>query len=604
MKVVTPLALLVVGSIALRTALGFATPAPTIFPDELVYTELSRRLALSGALPPWSFGPLYPLLIAPVFALVHDASDAYLVVKLVNGVLMSSAAIPAYLLGRRLLSTRGAIFFAATTLLIPSLVYSTKVMTESAAYPLFLWSALSMLRAVEAPTRGRQLQALAVIVTAAAVRPQMIVLVFAFLTAVVFWALMETDAPARSALVSSFHRHRPSLVSLGALGALAVLGLAAGALSGHAPSLQRGDVSPSHLDLLAVPRLFLYHVAELDFAAGVIPFVCLALLVRDVRRLPRRVRLYVVTASSICAWILLLVAAYATQPLPETRIYERYTFYLIPLLVLALLVWIEQGLVRRAGAWLVIAPATALPLAIPLDSLRDNGSGVLTSALGLLPLRLLLLGFDSTLPVYGILGVALAALGVLVARTTSTGGGWLRLTLITYLFVVGLAVTTTQVALGTRSSDLGAGRPAATWIDDRVGATAEVAAIWSGTRDGGWHSGYPIWNAAFFNRSVGRIYTLRSDFGLLAGTQLSLEGGLATAGGRPVTPAYVLADPLTIVTGTPIAHDSNTGMTLYRIRGPLHVRIVRVRCAGRAAAALKAPEPRSRPRPAAIPSRR
>ena len=51
-----------------------ATAAPSIFPDELIYTDLARSFAASGhfsvggaAFSAWSYGPFYPILIAPLF---------------------------------------------------------------------------------------------------------------------------------------------------------------------------------------------------------------------------------------------------------------------------------------------------------------------------------------------------------------------------------------------------------------------------------------------------------------------------------------------------------------------------------------------------------
>ena len=205
-------ALWLTGLILLSTGLRFlaarVTPAPSIFPDELIYFDLARSLAAAGELTvlgapfaPWTYGVLYPLLLAPVVAIAGDAEAAYIAIKLVNCVLVSLAAVPAYLLARRFVPERRAILFSAVCLALPSLVYTTKVMTESLALPVFLLTVLGLQRAVERPTTGRQLAALALLAVAGLTRMQMVVLVPAYVGAVVASAFLAAGAaPPREAL--------------------------------------------------------------------------------------------------------------------------------------------------------------------------------------------------------------------------------------------------------------------------------------------------------------------------------------------------------------------------------------------------------------------
>lgn len=139
------LAAIVSLSTIFRFALARSSPTPWIMPDEFIYAELSRSLAdlghfsVNGAgMAVWSYGPLYPILLAPAWLLTKSASQAYAVIQLINSLLMSSAAVFAYLIGRRVLDKRLAFFLAVLTVLVPSMVYSSKAMTESLAYPVFL----------------------------------------------------------------------------------------------------------------------------------------------------------------------------------------------------------------------------------------------------------------------------------------------------------------------------------------------------------------------------------------------------------------------------------------------------------------------------------
>jgi hypothetical protein len=298
------------------------------------------------------------------------------------------------------------------------------------------------------------------------------------------------------------------------------------------------------------------------------------LLILTVRRLSALHRTFVVTAASIGAWMMLLVALYASQPLPHSRIYERYTFYVIPLLVLGLLVWVERGRPLPGRARLIVAAGAALPLAIPFrEFLAPHESTVATSTVSLVPWALARLAFGSILPVYIGTAVFLFCCWLLFVSDTPRAPRRLLLAPIVYFLVVGLVVTVVHLALASRAARLGVGHPTASWIDRRVGSGAHVAAVWSGTARGGWHSGYPIWEAAFFNRSLRTVYTVRGSFGLWAATPLRLQGTLALADGEPVRPAYVLADPRTKVVGQVLGRDASTGMTLYQVRGPLRVRV-------------------------------
>ena len=80
---------------------------PFIMVDELIYSELAKSFAVG---PPLlrprhcrvrGYGAVYPILIAPAYAAFDRIPDAYAAVKTINSLVMSLAAIPAYLLARR-----------------------------------------------------------------------------------------------------------------------------------------------------------------------------------------------------------------------------------------------------------------------------------------------------------------------------------------------------------------------------------------------------------------------------------------------------------------------------------------------------------------------
>ena len=107
-----PTWLLVGGLFALsfvyRFVYAMRDPAPWIFHDELVYSELAKsfgetgHFAMRGVPGTGGFAVLYPVLISPAYALFDRIPDAYDGVRAINCVLMSATVVPVYLIARRL----------------------------------------------------------------------------------------------------------------------------------------------------------------------------------------------------------------------------------------------------------------------------------------------------------------------------------------------------------------------------------------------------------------------------------------------------------------------------------------------------------------------
>src|SRR5262249_23610459 len=137
------LAAIVVASAAARIALAHRIVAPWIMIDEIVYSELAKSFAAHGAflvrnVPSHGYGFVYPVLVAPAWRIFASAPYAYAAAKAINAVVMSLAAIPAYLIARRLLRPPLALGVALLTVLVPSMLYTGTLMTENAFYPIFL----------------------------------------------------------------------------------------------------------------------------------------------------------------------------------------------------------------------------------------------------------------------------------------------------------------------------------------------------------------------------------------------------------------------------------------------------------------------------------
>lgn len=178
----------VVMAFAIYATLALATAMPRVFPDELAYFDAADSLAAGNGFEargePYGFALLYPLMLAPFLA-AFDREVAYELAKCLNALLFALAAVPVYLVARRLLTPWPSVAVAAFSIAIPSAMYVTVVMTESLAYLVFAGALLAILRGVERPTTQRQLIALGAILLAYLARPQFLILYGAFLLALV-----------------------------------------------------------------------------------------------------------------------------------------------------------------------------------------------------------------------------------------------------------------------------------------------------------------------------------------------------------------------------------------------------------------------------------
>src|SRR3954470_5301277 len=146
------IAMLVLVSAALRFWAGTRVPTPWITPDEETYALLGRSLWSSGSFEILGQKEHFYSLIAPALAgaplRLHDLGTGYTLLKGVQALTMSLAAVPVYLWTRTLASRGAALVAAALTLAIPGLAYSGLVMTEVAFYPLAALAAWAMARAL------------------------------------------------------------------------------------------------------------------------------------------------------------------------------------------------------------------------------------------------------------------------------------------------------------------------------------------------------------------------------------------------------------------------------------------------------------------------
>jgi hypothetical protein len=583
------IAALVVCSAAVRTELARRHPAPWIFDDELIYWRLSVNFADTGRFfvrnvpGRLGYGPGYPVLIAPASLVFHELAHAYAAAKAMNSLFMSLAAVPAFLLARRLVGSGLAVLAAVFAVALPSLEYTGTIMTENAFYPAFLLCALAFARMLERPSPLRQLLALASIVPAFLIRAQAGVLVPALVTAVVI--LVLADAFAERERLSA----RPLLRRLDAfrvmwlaLGAAAVILVAVQMSRGKSLGGVLGGydyVTSSNYTIPGVTHWFVYQLGELDLYLGVVPFaalivVCASALSPNERSRPLKV--FAAVSVPLIIWITLSAAAYSSL-LPSTnggvgRIEERDAFYVAPLFLIALIVWAERGLPRRWPTAAVAATvAAALPGTLPLVQLVNLSA--LSDTLAFIPLaRAVLRGTIPTanLSLVVVIGALIGA-GVFLLLPR-------RMALLAPLSVLAyLIVWQTFVERQMRETSVGVLAQSVTvqrdWIDEHVGDRSHVVAIWTGNANR-----LSIPENEFFNRSVKNVYSLNGPPPLsqrMPEWPLSVDEGtgrLVIPPNAPLHTSYVLTDASIVPIGHIVASDQAAGMTLYRVADPVRLR--------------------------------
>jgi hypothetical protein len=587
---------IVVVSAGVRLAIALKTPAPWISPDEWKSAELARSLIQSGDLRVWdtdwpalTAGPLYAALISPAYML--GTENAYLVIKAINAGLMSLAAVPAYYLARRIMAREAALFAALLALLVPAMVYTTKVMTENLAYPLFLATVLAIVRALEQPSLARQAVVLGLMPVIFLTRAELIVMLPIYVASVGLATFLDTRAEAGKTEAPSLFRRLSAyratwFALLGSLGLFVAVLLVAG--SSPAGLLGAYDSLPTRIRLTAAPKWLLYQVAEIDLASGVIPFAAfgvITVLVLRRQMVDRSVRLFVATSLAAFVCFMTVAGVYETLDRPSPHLFERYVFYVMPLFFVAFVLWIESGSPRPRGWTPIIAGiAGLLPALIPYTTVLNGREwGVSSSTPSLVPWALLrlILGTDWILVAAIValcVGFALIFLGI-PSRKASV----LKMTVVASLWLVTLVV----VAANTAVANMAAGLtdPRRDWIDRAIGPDAYVGALWASVETRDQNAPYSILEAQFFNKSVRAVYELGEPLrpGLPGRPVVERAGVLVLSDGATAGDdlglRYLVADPALGVGGTEIAHSTKSHLVLYRISGPL--RIDRMSIAGR-----------------------
>jgi glycosyltransferase involved in cell wall biosynthesis len=570
------LAALVVVSAVGRYLLSRRVVAPWIMVDELIYSELAKSFAATGHFllrgqHHGGYGIVYPTVIAPAWKLFSSPIAAYAAAKTIGSIAMSLAAVPAYFIARRVLAPVPSLAAAVLVVAVPSMVYTGTLMTETVFYPLFLCVALALVLALERPTPPRQLALLGICLLAFLTRAQAVALVPAVATAPLLLAVV--DGRRRSAL-------RSFRLLYGILAAAVVAVLAIQPLRGRSPYDVFGSYSitgHTHYGIGSVLRWLAYHVAELDLYLGILPFAALVTLAFTVRGLDRPARVFVVASVALTSWLVLEVAVFASAVPVPPRIEERNMFYVAPLFLIALLLWIERGMPRAGRAAVASAVvAVALSGVLPYEQLINSAAAGQADPdeLALTPLWWLK---DEVISGSEIALVVVAAAAMLGCAFLFLSARWAYV--LPALVLAWFVFTQERLELfhhGFPKASVnvlyaGITNPHRDWIDRAVGRDARVAFVWSGENHN--FRTAQLWENEFFNRSVGRVYDLSgaSPGGLPETPVTQKADGTLVADGAPVQTRYAVTDVNNPLAGSVVARDKRKGLVLVRPRGPLRI---------------------------------
>ena len=350
---------IVVASFCGRLIAAAGRPVPHYLPDEYIYPSLARSFAEHGRPLIRGVGVHFPALLdplvtAPVWLVTHDPVRAYGITQGLHAVFVSLAAIPAYLLAKRLgVASWLAVAVAALAVAVPDGVYASSMLADPLAYPLVLASIYLGVCLVERSTLGLQVAFALASALAVLARVQYAVVPLAVLGAELVADRFRVLVSLRRTWLALVLLAAPPAVLLAALGSQRVLGVY------------------SHGDHALHPGSLVHWVAReamlLAYASGwvLVPGALAALALSLVRPIRRAELAFAVTTVLLGAALLLEAAQIADTD--SQRFQERYLFALVPLLAVAFGLYVKRGLPWRVPVGLCSAALLLLAARVPLS---------------------------------------------------------------------------------------------------------------------------------------------------------------------------------------------------------------------------------------------
>jgi hypothetical protein len=571
------LALIAVVVVAAGVYAGAAqlVSTPRVHPDEHIYGQAGASLAEGNGLTirgeEYGLGPVYPVILATALTFGGDRETGYHLSKVANGILFALAAIPIYLVARRLLRPWWSVGVAAFSVAIPSSMYASVVMTESVSYLVYSLAVYAIVLALERPTLLRQATVLTAVALAYATRAQFAVLFGAFVASLaVVWALAPEREPLRARL-------RRLWFTLGAVAFGGVAVLVRAVATGSSPLGDYGVLFRGY-DPLAIARWGAYHLADLEIYLAVIPLavspIVVAMLWRRGREGSTRAAAFLAAFLLINGGMLFVTAAFASTEFGFDRLHDRNIFYLAPLWLIVLAIWLADGLPRPLVATAVgAALSIALPLFLPFRHIAgDVGVDVVPSALWA-RLREIL---DGEEPLSGRRALAAVVVLLVVAAVALPRRFRWALPAVVLLSFAVTSVLAWERLIDAPENGVFADGRARPWVDDGLPEGASVTKLYLVTSECpasalAWHS---LYLTEFFNEKVDRAAYIGESVpdGLpIQRVDVAADGRLLTASSDTLAPEYVYTQPGIELAGEQVAAGTAADMVLWKVDAPLRI---------------------------------
>jgi hypothetical protein len=515
-----------------------------ILPDEGVYAQRALTFWRDGRLPAVSgdgsgYSILYPLVAGFPFAATGLAS-ALAWIKVLQSLLVSLAAVPVFLYGRRLMRPGWALAAAALAAASPLLLYSGLLMTETLSYPLLAWALLQTARAVATRRHRDQLLALVLIAAGVLTRTQAIALVPVFALAVLLDLALGGDR-------RRLQRFAPiaAICVAGAAALVARPGLVGSystAISGGYPVVRSIELSLEHLGLAVL-------------STGILPAAALLLLAVECARgrlADPGARAFVSVTLAALVVLPLQVGTFAARFAPH--LLERDLAALPPLLLLALALWLDRGAPRPLVAVVAVALGiAALLLLVPWNHL--TGPDALPDSFSLALLRRASSPADA---------VAVAVPVALLALLAIPRRARIVLPALVLGALVAASVTASNTVAGlvrAQQADVVGSPP--DWIDRA--ATGPVAYLYDA--EAYWNV---VWQERFWNRRIDRVLATAPH--KVPGPMPQTVFRIPPSGFLPTSDRWVVASDTHQLDGDAVAHLAQTGLdvtglTLWHVDG-------------------------------------
>jgi hypothetical protein len=571
------LAAVVVIAFAAYALLARSIDAPRAFSDELLYMEVGGAIA-DGDGPSirgeeYQHARLYAYLLGALQWVVPDRVEAYEAAKLLNALLVALVAVPIYLLARRLLPPWPSVAAAGLAVAIPSAVYVSLVMTESVGYLAFAWALLAIVLALERPTTFRQIAALGAILVAAAARTEFIALFGAYVLGlgIVLLTLPGRPPPPLRLLRSLLPTVVATLAGVAAFVVIPIVQRAPpSSLGGYSTLWRRYDVTD-------VTHWLVYHLANLELYVAVVPLavapIVLVGLYRKARAGSERHAAFLALFTTVNAALLLLTALFNSTIYAGDRLHDRPLFYIVPLWLVLLFVWLADGAPRPLAAAAVGAGiALVLPLLIPFPKFTRSEAASQLNGVG----TTLWVEVDQWMSRYDIdglivlvgftLGLVLAALLVPARYRYVFPAAVLAL----FVLVGGFAWDGARHEATRWASAYPSGEPS--WLDDRGLPAGSVTLVTSIRRCSPEKATQAPYLTEFFNDAVGAVNHLgqNPDYLPWGNARVTRTGRIQVAG-APLRARYVVAPAGWRLAGERVAAASTLPLVLWRVESPVRV---------------------------------